>query len=121
MSTLRIPGKDSRYLAVSGQRDIDDEVMTSHSCDLEQLPMQRVVLYRSFDRPRIAHELRAMQDLDGFLRRESRRHEFPAPGESKHQVRFDESECDSQVRGNESIVDVNGRARLRFAQRAVLR
>ena len=103
---LRVSGEDAGDRAVAGQRHVQQEIVAGHAGDLEQFAMQRVVLDGAFDGARVAHELRAVQDLDGLLRGESGRDQLAAAGVAQHQVRLDKPERDVQVGGDEALVDV---------------
>jgi hypothetical protein len=78
--------------------------------------MQRVFVDRPLHRPRVAHELGAVQYFDGFLRGQPRRDQLPPARVAEHQVRLDEAERDVQVRRHEALVDVHRRPRLGRSQ-----
>ena len=116
----RFARKHGGNLPVTRQRNVHHEMMARHLGDLEQLAVKRIAFDRAFHRLRVAHEFRAVQDLDRFLSGQSWSDQFPRAGESGHQMRLDEAECDVQIGGYEVLGDVNGRARFRVAQEAVL-
>ena len=95
--------------------------MAGHAGDFEQLAMQRVVFDRALHGAGIAHELRAVQNLDRFLRRQARRDQLAAAGKAQHQVRLDKAQRDVQIGGNKALVDVDRRAGSRRPERPVLR
>ena len=115
----QIAGEDAGDGPVARQGHIDHEIVPRHAGDLQQFAVQRIILDGAFHRARLAHELRAVQNLDSLLRRQAGGHQLPAARKAQHQVRFDEPQGDMQVGGNEAIVDVNRRARRRAAQVAV--
>ena len=71
-------GKDRRDVAVAGEGDIDDELVTGHAGEFEEFKMQRIVLDGAFHGAGLAHEAGAVDDFDGFLRGEAGDDEFAA-------------------------------------------
>ena len=95
---LRVSGEDAGDRAVPRQRHVEQEIVPRHARDLEQFAVQRVVFDGAFDGARVAHELRAVQDLDGLLRGEPRRDQLPPARVAEHEVRLDKPESDVEIR-----------------------
>src|SRR5208337_1835597 len=99
---------------------VHHEVVPRHAGDLQQFPVERVVLDRALDRPLVTHEPGAMQDFDRCLRCQSGRNELAAAGKSQHQMGFDEPHSDVQVGCEKALVDVYRSTRLSGAEEPVL-
>ena len=117
---FRMAGEDLRDFAVACERDIDQKIVPCHSRNFDQFAMQRVVLHGPFHRPPVAHELRAMQDFDRLLRRQSWGNQLPSPGKAQHQMRLNEAKRDVQIGCHEPLVDVDRRAGGSIPQEAML-
>ena len=76
------------------KRHVHHEIVPRQAGNLQQFPVQRIVLYRALRRARITHKLRTVQDFDGFLRRQSGRDQLASAGKAQHQVRLNEAEGD---------------------------
>ena len=119
-ASTALPANTPAILRSRVKGHVDHEIVPRHAGDFEQLPMQRIVLDGAFDGPGVAHELRAVQDLDRFLGGEAGRDQLSASGKAQHQVRLDESQRDVQIGGNKALIDVDRRAGGGRAERLVL-
>ena len=83
--------------------------------------MQRIAGNRSFRGKRLAHEARRVNHLDRLLSGKARRHQLASAAEPQHQVLFNKSQRDVQIRRHEPFVDINRRSAARRSQVPVLR
>ena len=93
--------------------------MPRHPGNFGELAVQRIIFDGTFHRQLFAHEAGAVDHLDGFLRGETGNHEFAAARVTRHQMRLDEAECETEVGTDEALVDPGGSAGARRAEVAV--
>ena len=120
MGLDRVAGKDGGNLAVSGQGDIDHEIVAGLGSDFDQLAVQGVVGERALDGVGVAHVERAVKTLDGGFAGEADRDQLAAPRKAGHQVRLDETESDVEVGFDKALVHVGVGGTAGLAQIRVL-
>src|SRR3954471_6073498 len=120
MSKDRIACKDSRYLPVAGQCDIEDEVVPGNSRDLEQLLVQRIAFDGSFGCQGFTHEQGRVNCLDGWFGCDSGNNQLPASRIAGHQMGLNKAQGDAKVGIYEVVMNVNGRFATRCSKIAML-
>ena len=119
MRQLRVSGENAGNRTVARQGHIHQEIVPRQPGNLEQLTMQRVVVDRALDSPRVPDELRAVQHLDGLLSGQPGGNQLAPARVAQHEMRFDETEREVEVGGDEPLVNVHRSAGLGGPEMAV--
>ena len=93
------------------EHDVDDEVAAGHAGDPGVFLVDRVAVEDAAVGLGVLEKLRAVPDLDGFERGDSRADQLAAAGIAGHQVRLDQAGGDLQVGPNVAGVDPGGTPR----------
>ncbi|GAB4365252.1 MAG: hypothetical protein OHK0021_08970 [Bryobacter sp.] len=92
---FRVAGKNAGNLALARQRHVQHKAVPRHARNFLQFLVQGVFGNRPLRAARLAHEARAVNHLNGFLRRQTRRDQLSPTGIAQHQVRLNEAKRDT--------------------------